>query len=204
MNRNYFYTAIFTTLLLLLSLPLFSDENSHGKSIEQVFELIRDEQNVASNKDINPEKVSDDLLEEFGEAVMSLMHPDERQHEWMDNMMGGEGSASLRSAHIMMGYNYLTGGNSFTGRGMMGNGWMMPMMGSPYSRDWGMHSFFLNPGNIAMFIGIIIVIGAVIAFLIFLNNKKADSQNPIDILKIRLAKGEITKDVFNELKQNIL
>ena len=62
---------------------------------------------------------------------------DAERHEWMDEMMGGEGSESLETAHRWMAYRYLSGGYGPTTRfgmggvmgGMMMNGW--GLMGDP-------------------------------------------------------------------------
>src|SRR3989338_5628307 len=46
-------------------------------------------------------KLGQDQLESIGEYIMELRHSGQA-HEYMDNMMGGEGSASLKNAHILM------------------------------------------------------------------------------------------------------
>jgi hypothetical protein len=92
------------------------DGENHGKPLEVVLQEIREKQGLSPNEPINPRKVSNEDLEELGEAVMSVMFPDPRQHEIMDNMMGGEGSRQLARMHRRMGYNYLSGGSY----GMMG------------------------------------------------------------------------------------
>jgi hypothetical protein len=99
------------------------NEDEHGKSLEVVLLEIREKYGIGPNEAINPRKLSDADLEEVGEAVMSIMYPDPRQHEIMDDMMGGEGSRSLARMHRRMGYNYLSG----NGYGMMrgGRGGMM-------------------------------------------------------------------------------
>ena len=53
-------------------------------------------------------QLSDDELEAIGEYYMEQMHPGQ-QHVMMDNMMGGEGSASLKQAHINMARNLYCG-----------------------------------------------------------------------------------------------
>ena len=81
---------------------LFSDTNvtdEHGKSLDAVLQEIRGKQGLKPDEAIDPRTVSDTHLEELGEAVMSVMHPDPRQHEFMDNMMGGEGSRRLARMH---------------------------------------------------------------------------------------------------------
>jgi hypothetical protein len=98
--------------------------DEHGKPLNVVLQEIREKYGISSNEAINPRKLSDAELEEVGEAVMSIMYPDPRQHEIMDNMMGGEGSQSLARMHRRMGYNYLSG----NGYGMMGGGMMGGMM----------------------------------------------------------------------------
>lgn len=121
--------------LLLSAVPVFADtglECEHGKPLEDVLQEIREKQGLGPDEAIDPRKVNDEELEELGEAVMSIMHPNPRQHEFMDQMMGGEGSESLRRAHINRGYNYLASQNdgkySWFGRryrrGMMSNGMM--------------------------------------------------------------------------------
>ena len=97
------------------------NRDQHGRPLEVVLQEIREKYEISPDEAINPRKVSDEDLEELGEAVMSVMFPDPKQHEIMDDMMGGEGSRRLARMHERMGYNYLAGrGNSIMGRGMMG------------------------------------------------------------------------------------
>ncbi|KKK96461.1 hypothetical protein LCGC14_2662540 [marine sediment metagenome] len=51
---------------------------------------------------------------------MSDMIPNPKQHEWMDEMMGGEGSENLSAMHRLMGYRYLSDDGGFIGSMMMG------------------------------------------------------------------------------------
>jgi hypothetical protein len=128
---------------------VFADSDAadpHGRSVEEVLREIREGQGLGSQDRIDPDRIDDQLLEELGEAVMSLMVPDPKEHARMDEMMGGEGSYRLASMHRVMGYRYLSGDGGFRGSmgmmGPMGGGMMMGpgmmggsgMMGS-YSRD---------------------------------------------------------------------
>jgi hypothetical protein len=129
MNRISFTLLATTIMLLIINLPINADEgDNHNLAIDDVLEEIRNIQNVKSNSDINPGKVSDDLLEKLGEAVMNVQLPDPEEHEFMDNMMGGEDSESLKAMHKWMGYNYIKNGfdvdSLYQGRGMMGLSWM--------------------------------------------------------------------------------
>lgn len=137
-NLNSMLILLSLTLaaaILLLVVPVFADtghEGEHGKSLELVLQEIRARLGVKPDAEIDPRNVSDEELEELGEAVMSIMHPGPRQHELMDRMMGGEGSERLARAHRRMGYNYLTSdgyegcfmSGRRGGRGMMGRGMM--------------------------------------------------------------------------------
>jgi uncharacterized membrane protein len=214
MKHKAAFLLIFAFLLSCISLPLWGEDINHEKNIDQVLEQIRQEQEVSRNSEIDPGMVSDILLAELGEAVMGLLHPDERQHEWMENMMGGEGSESLRSAHILMGYRYLTGrlaGNTGSrGWGMMGSrnkdwGWM-PMM-DPYNTrwGWGMHPFFFGPWGVVIIIGIAGIVLAIIAYIIVRKRKNREEHlRPIDILKTRLARGDISQEEFEKLKNHLV
>lgn len=127
-------TIVFILLLAVFPMVAFADEDNHNISVDEVLTEIMKAQDVSSPGSIDCEAVSDEEFERLGEAVMSVMHPDPKQHELMDQMMGGEGSESLRAMHINMGLNYLDcgsggfgmmGGNMmFGGMGMMGGGMM--------------------------------------------------------------------------------
>ena len=114
-----------------------AQEKTHEPTINDVLTQIRAEQHVTANDKINPDKVSAKLLEKLGDAVMSARFPDQKEHEWMDNMMGGEGSASLDYMHRTMGYRFLRGYSGFGGYGFNRRGGMMGgpgyggMMGDP-------------------------------------------------------------------------
>ena len=115
---------VITALLLISAIGFINADEAHGRPLEEVLQEIRQEQGLEPEERINPDKVDDHLLEELGEAVMSLMFSDPKEHEIMDKMMGGEGSESLASMHRGMGYRYLSG-DDFLGMGPWRGGMMM-------------------------------------------------------------------------------
>ncbi len=95
-------------------------------SVETVLQDILSKQKVSTIQQLDLSKISDDDWEKLGDAVMEQAHPGQA-HEVMDQMMGGEGSSTLRQMHINMGKAYLGYGNN--GYGMMGGGFMGMMSG---------------------------------------------------------------------------
>jgi len=129
----------------------------HTESVEVILQDILDSQNVTTVQKLDLSKVTDDQWEELGDAVMEQQHPGEA-HEAMDQMMGGEGSESLKLMHINMGKAYLGYGDTnygpgaMMGVGMMGNRsfntniWQRSsMMGSAGSPFMGAGGFGFGP-----------------------------------------------------------
>lgn len=79
----------------------------HNKPLEEVLANIRKAQRLKADESIDCRELTSQQLEEIGEAVMNIIHPDPAQHEFMDKMMGGEGSPMLAFMHRMMGARYL-------------------------------------------------------------------------------------------------
>ena len=110
---------------------------------------------------------------------MDVQFPNERQHAFMDDMMGGEGSQSLEAMHRDMGCSYLsTGGES--GWGMMytgrtGWGMMGPWTRGRYrSFGWGRGVMSAGPG---VWILVVLLASAVVALTIALairSNRRRD------------------------------
>lgn len=116
-----------------------AETESHTDSIETILQEILSSQNVSQIQDLDLSKVSDDQWEKLGDAVMESHHPGDA-HEAMDEMMGGEGSESLRDIHIQMGKNYLTYGDSY-GYGMMGRAYAnrdLPTRSNYKTNNWDM------------------------------------------------------------------
>src|SRR3989338_3321456 len=84
------------------------------------------------------DSLTQEQLESIGEYYMEQMHPG-KAHEYMDSMMGGEGSESLRSAHIQMAQVLYCGKTDIplTYGGMMGMG-MMGGYGAGATGGYGM------------------------------------------------------------------
>lgn len=206
--------SFITILITIFILPVLILANSDSNSPEDVLKEIKTSQNISENSQIKCEKVSDDQFEKIGDAVMGLMHPGQEQHELMDKMMGGEGSFSLKSGHIMMGQRYL---NCFSGaynNKMMGGMMGMPMMmgnnmkGGGYSMmgNFGQMGFFGGYGFIPMilFWGLIIVgIMVLLRWAFQGSDRKETEKSPLEILKERYAKGEIDKKEFEEKKKDL-
>lgn len=122
--------------IIIGAVALFPVLISAQSSLEGMMDTIRKSQNVSQNSKIECDNVSEQNFEELGDAVMDVMHPDEQQHELMDQMMGGEGSQSLKAAHIYMGKQYLGCVSGTSGLGMMGGGGY-GMMGSGMMGNYG-------------------------------------------------------------------
>jgi hypothetical protein len=161
-------TLLIIVLAVGITLPVAAQE--HGRSIQAILEEIKQEQNVQRVEQIDPDTVSDAQLAELGEAVMDVQFPNERQHAFMDEMMGGEGSRSLEAMHRSMGYSYLSAGGQSgwgmmntgrTGWGMMGPWMMRGYRGSGWSR--GMMS--AGPG---VWILVVLLASAVVVLAIVL------------------------------------
>lgn len=210
-------TVAFLLVFLFALSPLMADTDHDDLSVDKVIEEIMQSQGVSNEKDIDINKVSSELLEKLGDAVMEETHPG-AAHEFMDNMMGGEGSETLKQAHINMGYNYLlsiTEGRD-RGWGMMGSYNMMGagmMGGYGMMGSWGggpFNFFYRYGGTVMMIFGFLILAGLVALIVLgakqtgfFKNLTSNDDENPLDILDRRLARGEITEEEYERLKKRI-
>jgi len=116
--------------------------DTHTESVELVLQDILNQQNVSTVQELDLAKVSDDQWERLGDAVMELQHPGQA-HNVMDQMMGGEGSNSLRQMHINMGKAYLGYGNANYGSGMMGGS----MMGYGNNRSFNTPAGMMGLGS---------------------------------------------------------
>jgi hypothetical protein len=170
-------TVLIIVLAAALALPVAAQE--HGRSIQAILAEIKQEQNVQRVEQIDPDKVSDAQLADLGEAVMDVQFPNERQHAFMDEIMGGEGSQSLEAMHRSMGYSYLPAGGE-SGWGMMntgrtGWGMMGPWMMSGYRNfGWGRGMMSAGPG---VWILVVLLASAVVVLAIILatrSNRRHD------------------------------
>jgi len=188
---------ILASLIVLLTLSfVIADSDSH-EDFSEAIEILEQKIPYA--------QITDDQFEILGDYFMELML--EEDHEYMDEMMGGEGSESLRIAHINMGkrfYSQYLQTEILPTRGM-GPG----MMGE---NNWG-HMMYPGDGHFfwgfgAVGFGIVALIAILIIVLVFLLAQKKGSEkemedNTIKLLKERYAKGEITKAEFEKTRKDL-
>ena len=183
--------AIMVVLLLNISLVF-----AHEHNFNETKQLI--------DSGISCDKLTDEQLEAMGDYYMEQMHPGEA-HEMMDQMMGGEGSDSLKQMHIQMAKRLYC--NEYVG-GMMGSGGMMGMMNMMGGNMMGSYPTYYSYGynsfwNIPWLIFLIGLIALIIWIIYKLTRKGKESETPINILQKRYAKGEINKKQFEEMKKEI-
>lgn len=211
------------TLLPLLTLLLLFGEyaaradstaigDDNHQTVQSVLSDIRQSQGVDSNDKIDCDKITDQQFEQLGEAVMDVAHPNPKEHAFMDRMMGGDNSQSLAAMHRLMGANYL---GCYKG-GTMGNFGFGGMMGGYYggqpygpgghmygNNGWGMMGSWA--GGLIMWLLILIIIVLVVYVLARSRriNHTGSTESPLDILRKRYARGEITKDQFEQMKKDL-
>ena len=142
---------------------------------------------------------------------MEQIHPGEA-HELMDNMMGGEGSASLKQVHINMAKRLYCNEES---AGMMGNGMMgmmnmmrgggnmmgTNMMGGSF---WGSSWWLWSVVGMLFWIALLATLVLLIIWLYkTITRQTTQGGSALEILKKRFAKGEITKKEFESMKKEI-
>jgi len=201
-------------MLIVPTMWVFSD--TKPKPINDVLSEIRQEQGLKANDTINIEKIPLSKLEELGDSAMEAMIGNSELHEQMDKRMGGDGSASLSAMHQRIGYNYLSG-YPMGMMNMMSGG----MMGFSYNNNFGQGGRYMMNGNFpgmmngfgwgfgGMFMGLIflILIIAVIYFVVksaASYGSKTVGDSPMEILKKRYVKGEISKEDFEKMKKDII
>ena len=110
--------------------------------------------------------LTDEQLEMIGDYYMEQMHPGEA-HEYMDRMMGGEGSESLKRIHISMAYRLYCGNTAYGGYGMMNWGMMgNSYLGGGYPSMMG--SNYGAYGSGMMFVGWIIIALVVVVLVLLI------------------------------------
>ena len=177
--KKYILLAI--TALITISLFNPFSAKAEDQTVNDVLNSIMQAQNITDNTKIDCSKVTQQQFIDLGDAVMGLMSPNQQSHDYMDQMMGGEGSASLNQAHTIMGERYLGCYSTSTSNimnygyygGMMGN--YGGMMGWGYNNmmGYGYHSsgfWIINILGVFFFIFIILGIIALLKY-IFKNNK---------------------------------
>ncbi|TSA46310.1 hypothetical protein D4R52_00775 [bacterium] len=91
--------------------------------INAALQDIYKSQNVSTANQIDCSKVADGQFEKLGDAYMGYVHPGQ-EHGYMEQMMGGEGSATLKQARVNMGRAYLGCWSNYSTAPLT-----MPMMG---------------------------------------------------------------------------
>jgi putative membrane protein len=93
-------------------------------------------------------------------------------------------------------------GMSLWGGGMMGPG---AMMGRGMMRGWGPGSGFVGGfgGGFGLLVLLLVIVGVVliVSGLTRRETRGTTADEPLQILRARLARGEITKEQFEELKE---
>ena len=196
MSMKMFFLKIITFMLILSSFVMA--DSDHG-DFSEAKELLEQR--------LSYDQLSDDQFELLGDYFMDIMTGED--HEFMDDMMGGEGSESLRQMHIEIGQNFY---NEYLVTGTIRSRGMHGLMMTDSNSDWG-HMMYPGTGHVFWGFGFfgVILMAAFWLFVIWgaywiiqqLSPKKK-SKTPIEILKERLAKGEITKKQFDETKRKLL
>lgn len=160
-------------IILALGVSVAGAVERHSLSIEEALKPILESQSVSDISKIDCQKIADENLEMLGDAVMGKMLGSSKQHEIMDKMMGGEGSASLKAGHKNMGLGYLGCGNWSNFNNLRNYNPMMGNFGFNNMMGWGWGwSFFGWVTMILFWALLVVVIAALVKWLLADKNKR--------------------------------
>ena len=128
--------------------------------------IAQEEHDFSEAKQLIDSGVSCDILtneqlEKIGDYYMEQMHPGEA-HEYMDEMMGGEGSEGLRQVHINIAKRIYCNENLY---GMMGGG---DMMAGNYYGGYNIFGWLFT---------ILVITILVLTILLLINKLKGQGRN---------------------------
>ncbi len=209
----------FAVVLLMVSLTCTINvsfaQDTKSKSPETILSEIRQSQSLKDGGTIDVSKVSDSQLIDLGKAVMPTLFPSQIDYEAFLKRAGGDNSPRLQNKLRMIGYRYLYGlpvkGMVW---GMMGRGFnvnphyynirksfMMGNYGPGLSFGHGFGLFMIGH----WITGLVILILFILLILFAIRGFKSVrlSETPIEILRKRYARGEITKDEFERMKKDL-
>jgi uncharacterized membrane protein len=205
--------SIFIVFFILLPVVLLAQGgHSHEEEIKEGRSLLESR--------ISCQELTDKQLEAIGEYLMEQMHPGE-SHEAMHQMMGmKEGTEYHKNFHINLAKTMYCGQGSMNSMmsmmGMMGNRsnypWQNlsnPLMGNMMTSSspfgwWGSWNWLGWVFMILFWVLIIVGTIALIKWLIDQAGGRKKEKSPLDILKERYAKGEISKEEFEEKKKDLI
>jgi len=181
-------------------------------STGELVAAIRKSQGVTGNSDINADGVGDAVLVKLGRLVVDDKLGSNPVYLWLDTMVGGESSQTLRAMRRQIGYNYLRGR---TGR-------FPGFTHSPF--EWrarvdseqktialreATHPPVRRPRRVSLtkttlIVGATLVAEFIITVLVLLQlleyRRQAAGQDALDILEKRYARGGISATEFEERK----
>lgn len=200
-------STVVLCFLVAVSVPVLA--GNAGLSADAIVSEIEKAQNVERIDQINPDKVSDPLLAELGEAVMDQAIPNQRQHELMDQMMGGEDSPSLQAMHRAMGYTYLASGGAKpwrSGWGIIGPGNRGPWMMGGWN-SLGGHLMAASPLVWVLIVVLVVVIVVLASLLATRGGRGMGSRRPSndlrEILSQRYARGDFSRNEYQQMLKDL-
>ena len=190
-------------LLVLGSIPALAQEEGSNTESRQAEAIITAKTPCG--------QLSEEQLELVGDYYMEKMHPGEA-HELMEQMMGGEGSAQLKQMHIAMAKRLYCGeqANAYSMGmmgGMMGTGTGFGMMGSRAGSEgknqWNGGGMMGGYGGYWALHWLWTILFTVAAILLVMWLWKQVRKTPLDAIKERYARGEVSRKDFEEMKKGM-
>lgn len=167
-------------LLLLLLVPATAaaqlsadtDEHTHVAEEEDPASILPEELSQ-----LDPDELPPELTERIGRRVMGRLVGDERWHDWLNRLMGGEDSERLAELHRELGRAYL---NREDDRAHMqeefGHGMRSPGLLGGSDRDWFMPRIMLQRAVVLRLVlglaAVGLVVGAVAAALRYRHRRR--------------------------------
>lgn len=207
MNKKIKFLIILIVIAIITNISVFASQE-HGRSLDMIVQDILQETQADNISNIPISQVSPILLEELGDVVMDELISNSWHHERMDEMLGGEGSFELAQYHRDLGKQYILLGGDLNNFRTRQNyfGFHHSMMMSYFPAQW--NSYYNRLGNY-WYLGITIILVLLVVIILILNKKhyispKYQEKNlALSLLKVRLARGEITlsdyKDIINTI-----